>query len=177
MHTRAHRHVHRHERARAPTTPELRFPCALGRARAFGLREPQADRDSEGLHVPFIMLLDRLPFPSRRKRRGRGWKRKAAPLSPLVRSSTSRSRSVRPASQRVPRRDNARIWRRPPARHRPHPGAEVGTRVSPWQAPSDSLGRQSAELLSDPVVLAAGPPGPEERQGARSPRSGFPTKT
>lgn len=52
MHTRAHRDTYTD--TRAPTTiPELRFPCALGRARAFGLREPQADLDSEGLHVPF----------------------------------------------------------------------------------------------------------------------------
>lgn len=76
------------------------------------------------------MLLDRLPVPSRRKRRGRGWKRKAARLSPLVSSSTSRSGSVRPASQRVPRRDipAPRSGRAFPPGRRPHrqSGASVG---------------------------------------------------
>lgn len=87
-------------------------------------------------------------------------KRQCAPRKP-ARSSQGQCEDLEAASSSTsaPSRRRGRDARFPPA-----------------GALTDNLGRQSAELLSDTVVLAAGPPGPEKHQGARSPRSGFPTK-
>ena len=85
---------------------------------------------------------------------------------------------VRPASQRDPRTDNARIWRAssPPAER------EVRTHVialptAPAGALMDHLGRQSAELLPRPHGVRHETSGTQKLPESRSPWFGFPTKT